>query len=153
MFYAIYMNTPQIARSPALQLLGWAAAVCWLLSWFLPVVEDYPGWAAFSTVLGAVFRGAFLTNAEDSIPQVFSALTNVAFAVLFALWVRDRVTRPALFLKVALACLLINFYWLVEALRDDHAGDLLAGYYLWLMAFALLLALGVLMAGSAVEHR
>jgi hypothetical protein len=83
------------------------------------------------------------------VPQVLSALTNVAFAVLFTLWIRDRITWPTMFLKVALACLLLNLYWVVEMLRAGERTGLLVGYYVWLLAFALLLAVGVLNVVSA----
>ena len=150
MFYARDMDTPPTARHPALQGLGWAAAACWSASWCLPVVEDYPGWAAFWTVISAPFRGTFPLGAEDSIPQIFSALTNVVFVVLFALWSRGRSMRPTLFVKIALACLIINLYWPVQMLRDGQSGVLLVGYYLWLAAFAMLFALAVI---SAVSNR
>jgi TM2 domain-containing membrane protein YozV len=50
---------------------------------------------------------------------------------------------------VALACLLLNLYGLVEMLRAGERTGLLVGYYVWLLAFALLLALGVLSVVSA----
>lgn len=143
------MNTLKRAPVPATQVIGWAAAACWLTSWFLPVVDDYPGWAAFWAALNAPFRGAIQSSAEDSVPSVLSALTNVVFLALWLGWARQRMTRATLFLKMALTCLLVNLYWLVQALRDGNAGDLLGGYYAWLAAFALLLALAILNVVSA----
>jgi hypothetical protein len=125
------------------QLIGWSAAACWSLAWFLPVIEGHAGWAAFRAALAAPFRTDFPVRGDDVVPQVLSALTNVVFVVLFANWQRGQVTRPALFLKVALACLLLNLYWLVEMLRAGERSALLVGYYLWLAAFALLVALGI----------
>ena len=50
-----------MAREPdnrMMQFLGWSSAACWLLAWFLPVVDGYRGWAAFRTALGStISRG------------------------------------------------------------------------------------------------
>jgi len=73
----------------------------------------------------------------------------VVFVVLFANWQRGQVTRPALFLKVAIACLLLNLYWLVEMLRAGERDALLVGYYVWLAAFALMVTLGILSVVSS----
>src|SRR4051812_3465045 len=127
-----------------MQLVGWSSAAGWLLAWFLPVIDGYPGWAAFRAALEAPFRTDFPVRGDDVVPQVLSALTNVVFVVLFANWQRGQVTRPRLFLKIATACLLLNVYWLVQMLRAGERTALLAGYYVWLAAFALMVALGIL---------
>ena len=132
-----------------MQLLGWSAAACWCVAWFLPVVEGYAGWAAFRAALEAPFRHSIAMRGEDLVPQLLSALTNVVFVVLFANWQRGQVTRPALFLKVAIACLLLNLYWLVEMLRAGEHDALLVGYYVWLAAFALMLAAAALTASAS----
>jgi len=132
-----------------MQLLGWSAAACWCVAWFLPVVEGYAGWAAFRAALEAPFRHSIAMRGEDLVPQLLSALTNVVFVVLFANWQRGQVTRPALFLKVAIACLLLNLYWLVEMLRAGERDALLVGYYVWLAAFALMVTLGILSVVSS----
>lgn len=138
-------------RSPtdsAARLVGWGAAACWLISWFLPVVEGHPGWSAFYSALTGPFHSDFPVRGDDSVPQVLSALTNVAFAVLFLQWIRGEMPRPSLFLKISLACFLCNLYWLVAMLRAGEHGVLLVGYYLWLAAFALLATLGIIRAVS-----
>jgi hypothetical protein len=78
--------------------LAWTAAALFAASWFLPVLEDLPGWMAFRYALGALvpFRAA---TAHPSVgrlaPQLMSALTNVVFIILFALWASSRVRdRP-----------------------------------------------------------
>ena len=43
----------------------------------------------------------------------------------------------------------MDLYWLVEALRAGEAASLLIGYYVWLVAFALLVALGAVSVVSA----
>jgi hypothetical protein len=62
--------------------------------------------------------------------------------------------RPGLFVRIALACVLLNLYWFVRAWREKGLQDLLFGYYVWLGAFALLLAAAVLQAmATASEAR
>jgi hypothetical protein len=133
---------------PALACL---AALAFLSSWFLPVLEDVPGWMAFRYALAPMvpFRDALAMPWEENVPQVLSALTNVVFMVLAALWVARQMFRPGLFVRIALACLLLNLYWLVKAWRDNGLADLRYGYYVWLSAFALLLAVAVLTAFEA----
>lgn len=80
---------------------------------------------------------------EEAIPQMLSAATNVAFIILVAHVALDRVTRPGFFIRVAIACFILNLYWLVQLLRRGEAGDLLAGYYAWIVAFALLIVSGL----------
>ena len=136
------MVRPSTARGTAVRVLGWTAAACWLASWFLPVVSGYPGYAAFQSAMTAPFTGSYPVRGDQAAAQLLSALTNVVFAVMFFAWWRDRVTRPGVFLKVALVCLLMNLYWLVEAARAGEWHELRIGYYTWVTAFALLVALG-----------
>ena len=57
-------------------------------------MSDTAGWEAFRAALEGPFR-EIRTPGEDAVPQVLSALTNVAFVVLFAHWLRRAITRPA----------------------------------------------------------
>jgi hypothetical protein len=129
--------------------IGWSAAACWMGAWFLPVIDGYPGWAAFRAALQGPFRENFPVQGDDAVPQLLSALTNVAFAALFVRWRRGRISHWTLFLKIAIACLLIDLYWLVQMLRTGPYDVLLVGYYVWLLAFALLVALGAVNVVSA----
>jgi hypothetical protein len=129
--------------------LAAAALLCWITAWFLPVIENYPGWAAFRAALAGPFNEGYPGRGQESIPQVLSALTNVAFVILLYLWYRGRVRNPPMYLKVAIACVILNLYWPVQMWRADVRDGLLIGYYLWLAAFVLLLALAVLIAVSA----
>ena len=132
--------------------LAWSAAALFTASWFLPVLEDLPGWMAFRYALAPLvpFRGRDEGSVgwEDSAPQLMSALTNVVFVLLFALWATRQSPRPGLFVRVALACFLLNLYWFVTAWRDEALEDLLPGYYVWLAAFALLLVVAILIASA-----
>jgi hypothetical protein len=121
------------------RILASAAAACWLASWFLPVVDDNTGWQAFMTVLS--HQGG--RSGEDAVPQIMSALTNFVFIAMWVTLWRSRVEKPPLFIKIALACFIINLYWLVQAARAGEAGGLLLGYYAWLLGFALLIVSGV----------
>jgi hypothetical protein len=133
--------------------LAWTAAALFAASWFLPVLDDVPGWMAFRYALAPLVpfrdRDAGSIDWEDSAPQLMSALTNLVFVLLFALWASRQSPRPGLFVRVALACFLLNLYWFVTAWRDDALKDLLPGYYVWLAAFALLLAVASLIAFAA----
>jgi hypothetical protein len=130
--------------------LAACAASAWLASWFLPVIEGYAGWEAFRAALAGPFSEAYPGRGQESIPQLLSALTNVVFVVLLYGWFRGRTLRSAMFLKLAVACVLLNLYWPVQTWRAGERDALLVGYYLWLAAFLCLLALGIV---SAVSDR
>ena len=70
--------------------LAWTAAALFAASWFLPVLDDVPGWMAFRYALAPLVpfrdRDAGSVGWEDSAPQLMSALTNLVFVLLFALW-------------------------------------------------------------------
>jgi hypothetical protein len=131
-------------KNPLTRALGWIAAAAWLVAWFLPVVDGYPGWAAFRVAIEAPFQHTFPTPPEDALPQMFSALTNLAFPIMFLMLLAQRVVNAGRFLRVAIICLVLDLYWLVQAIRANELGSLLAGYYVWLGAFVLLVALATL---------
>lgn len=135
-------------NSRLIQILAWTAAVAFAASWFLPVLESVPGWMAFRYALAPLvpFREAGTLAWDDSAPQVMSALTNVVFVILFGLWLAKQAVRPGLFVRIAIACFVLNLYWFVKASRDGGLADLLFGYYVWVGAFALLLAAASLIA-------
>ncbi len=120
------------------------AAALWLLSWVLPVFDEVRGWEAFRYSLSALwpYKGSS-TAGEEAVPQVLSAATNVAFIVLVAHVALRRVTRPGFFIRVAIACFILDLYWLVQLARAGEAGDLRAGYYAWVTAFGLLIVSGL----------
>jgi hypothetical protein len=133
-----------------IRILVWLAALAFLVSWFLPAIEGVPGWAAFRHALSPLVPfGRATILGEHSVPAVLSALTNVMFVVLFGLWVARQMFRPGMFVRLALACLLLDLYWLVQAIRDDDLGSLRLGYYVWLTAFALMLGAAILTAFEA----
>ncbi len=135
--------------SPLVQVLAWLAATAFLTSWFLPVLDEVPGWMAFRYALAPLvpFRDAGNASWEDNVPQVLSALTNVMFVLLFGLWLARQMFRPGMFVRITLACLLLNLYWFVLAWRDGQGlAELLYGYYVWMAAFALFFAVAVLTA-------
>ena len=130
------------------KILGWTAALAFAASWFLPVLKDVPGWMAFRYALASVvpYQGLGGDDWQDSAPQVLSALTNFAFIILFGLWQLKRPVRPSLFVRIAIACFILNMYWFVTAWRDHDVKSLLVGYYVWVAAFGLLLAVASLIA-------
>lgn len=112
------------------------ASALWLASWFLPVIDGVSGGKAFLYALGD-------RDDADAAAHILSALTNLVFPVLAFFVLTGRASRRGLFIKVALACALMNSYWLVTAVRESEAAGLRIGYYAWLVAFALLVVSGV----------
>jgi hypothetical protein len=143
------MQHAEIRRPQLEHWLGWTAAGCWLASWFLPVVERHVGWEAFRMAITGPFRETFPVSGEEAVPQFLSAFTNVVFAMLLWGWFRGRMPRAAMFLKLASACMLLNLYWPVWMLRAGELRALQMGYYVWLAAFALLVALATINVVSA----
>ncbi len=117
----------------------------------MPVLEHVPGWMAFRYALAPLvpYSSAGDIAWEDSVPQVLSALTNVVFIILFGLWLAKQSLRPGLFVRITLACFLLNLYWFVKATREQGLKDLLAGYYVWMAAFALLLGVAAIIAAAS----
>jgi len=124
--------------------LAWLAGACFVAGWFLPAAPEVPGWMAFRYALAPVwpYGSGSAEGIEDVVPQVLSALTNVAFIVLFGLLFLGRVKHPGLFFRVALACFVLNLYWFVQTVRDGTVHDLRIGYYVWLVAFGLMMLIG-----------
>ena len=139
---------PETPLTKRLDILVWIAMAAFTASWFMPVLDDVPGWMAFRYALAPLvpYDGVGNLSAEDSVPQILSALTNIVFVIMAALWVTNQRMRTGLFVRVGLACFLLNLYWPVKAIREGGLGDILFGYYVWEAAFALLLAVAVMAA-------
>ena len=127
-------------RGP-MRYVAWFAAACFLASWFLTAVPDVPGWMAFRYALAPLwpYGQASARGAEEIVPQVASALTNVVFVIMFVMVSLGKVRRPGLFFRVTIICFVMNLYWFVQFARDGSLDDLRIGYYVWLAAFALLM--------------
>jgi hypothetical protein len=140
-----------LTKPKLIAALAWIAAAAFVVSWFLPVIDDVPGWMAFRYALAPLvpYRNVGTSAWDDSAPQVMSALTNVVFVILFVLWAVKQSPRPGLFVRITLACFLLNLYWPVSAWRENELGSLLPGYYLWLSAFALLATVAGLIGASS----
>lgn len=129
----------------------WLAAIAFLASWFLPVMDNTRGWEAFRYALAPLlpFRDVGSQTSQENIPQVLSALTNVVFILLFVLWLIKQMFRPGMFVRIAIACALLNLYWPVMALRNGELRVLLTGYYVWEAAFVLVTAAAIVTAFAA----
>jgi len=94
--------------------LAFAAAALFAASWFLPVLADMPGWMAFRYALAPLIpfrdRDGSSVGWEDSVPQLLSALTNVVFVILFALWATRQSPRPGLFVRENSGRVLANLH-------------------------------------------
>jgi hypothetical protein len=130
--------------------LGWLAAACFVAGWFLPAAAEVPGWMAFRYAFSPVwpYESSAPQGGEDAVPQVLSALSNVVFVALVAELLAGTVKRPGLYLRIAIACFVLNLYWFVQMLRIG-SGELLIGYYVWLAAFALLVIVGWMLVRAA----
>jgi hypothetical protein len=126
----------------------WTAGAAFAASWFMPVLPDIPGWMAFRHALAVLvpYGDAVDLPWDESAPQAMSALTNVVFVILFALRVAKQAVRPGLFVRIAIACFVLNLYWFVTAWRANGVNDLMIGYYVWLASFGLLLGAAILTA-------
>jgi hypothetical protein len=116
-----------------------AAVVAHVLGWLLPVAADYRGWQAFRVALTPLWPFEQFRIPPGSLLalSVASGLTNVLFVVLAALLVMGSSTRGArLVLWAAAGATLLNLHWPIS--MGDNADDLLIGYYVWVVGFALL---------------
>lgn len=124
--------------------LGWLAAACFVAGWFLPAASQVPGWMAFRYALAPVwpYGSPERQLVTDAAPQVMSALTNGVFIVMLVQLFTGKVRRAGLWFRVAIACFVLNLYWVVQMVRDGAMHALWIGYYLWLAAFVLLVVIG-----------
>lgn len=129
------------------------SAVLWLVSWVLPVFDEIRGWEAFRYSLSALwpYRDSS-TAGDEAVPQVLSAATNVVFIILVAHVALHRVTRPGFFIRIAIACFILNLYWFVQLARAGEVGDLRVGYYAWVIAFGLLIVSGLSIHRTSKKH-
>ena len=139
---------PETPLTKRMTLMVWTASAAFAASWFMPVLEDVPGWMAFRYSLSPLIPYGGISNlgADDSVPQVLSGLTNVVFIVMATLWITNQRMRAGLFVRISLACFLLNLYWPVKAIREGGLRDILFGYYVWEAAFALMLGAAVMAA-------
>ena len=115
-----------------------AAVVANVLGWWLPVADDYRGWQAFRVALSPLwpFEQFRIEPGVLLVLSVASALTNLLFVVLAALLVVGPQARARLVLWAAAGATLLNLHWPIS--MGENADDLLIGYYVWVVGFALL---------------
>ncbi|MGE0640448.1 MAG: hypothetical protein AB7G12_12175 [Thermoanaerobaculia bacterium] len=112
--------------------IGWAAAVVFAISWFLPAAGDLPGYEAFWLSLKGFFRVGEWELA--SLPLAFAWLANVgAVGALRAIHLGGTGTR------VARAFAVCGLFALGPALVSF--GDMQIAYWLWAGAILILGAL------------
>ena len=124
------------------------AGCAYLLSWFLPVTDGFPGWQAFRAALSPIWPVDTYGHQGPYYAAFFiaSAFTNVVFVALLV----DLATGRRLGLRPTVSILVVamalNLYWLI-VLGDDRA-DLRVGYYLWVCSFFFLIVGARVPAGS-----
>lgn len=115
-----------------------AAVVANVAGWLLPVVEDYLGWQAFRVALSPLwpFEEFRIEPGLLLVLSVASALTNVLFVALGAIFA----ARPQRYAKVVLwaaaGATLLNLHWPIS--MGAERADLEIGYFVWVCSFALL---------------
>ena len=122
-----------------LVLMSVAAVVANALGWLLPVMDKYRGWQAFRVGLSPLWPyEKFDIHGFLILLSVGSALTNVVFVIAaLALVLPDLPnTRLRSAFWVVLAAAALNLHWPIS--MGDNRGDLLIGYYVWLLSFPLL---------------
>jgi len=122
------------------------AIVAHALGWALPVMDDYRGFHAFRVALSPLWPYERY-GTQFHIPvgrlvylSVASGLTNVVFAVVAIAALAGAVqtrSRQRVAVWVLGAATLLNLHWPIS--MGDSAGDLRAGYYVWIASFVLLL--------------
>ena len=131
-----YSSGARLVNASRVMLL--AAAVANVLGWWLPVARDYRGWQAFRVALTPLwpFEQFKIEPGLLLVLSVASALTNLLFVVLAALLMLRPRQRARLVLWAAAGATLLNLHWPVS--MGGNADDLLIGYFVWVVGFALL---------------
>lgn len=127
------------------RVLPLIAIATFAVSWFVPVhragakigAGELPGGQAFRLALSRITE--IPESTPDQLPWAVlapaSALTNFFFVIAAIALLRGP-GRPHRIVKWgSLLCVPLNMFWLV--LGNDR-GDLLLGYYLWMVSFVLL---------------
>ncbi len=122
--------------------LLWVAGAVFITSFFLPAYSGSNGFECFNYCLGILLK-----YPEDSfLKWLYYAgfvVTNIAFALVLALrLVRSRF-RITGFIVTAVAFFHV-LSWLLVHLRKEDIALIKAGYYLWLLAYGLLLVAQIL---------
>ena len=125
----------------------------YVVAWFLPVIKDgttlkkggLPGWEALRFSLSPIWDKGAREKIWDVTVMPVSGLTNLWFLAVVAALVGKLKMSPRLALWGSAAATLLNVHWM---LRVQPITDLYAGYYLWLVSFALLT-----WTVSAASHR
>lgn len=126
--------------------LVWLSGGLFLLAHLLPAYLDLRGFKCFSHCLNILWRPADDTPVLGWLYYSGFVLTNLAFV---AVWITGLVSRS--YLKTRFIVSALAFFqvasWLLLNLRKESDSDsfpIQAGYYVWLLAYALLLASQVL---------
>jgi hypothetical protein len=122
------MNAPRAA------LLS--SAVAYVLAWLLPAAAEVRGFKVFGLALSPLWSAGDFADepAWFLILMVASALTNVLFVVLAVQLFRGAKAKAVLW--AATAATLLNLHWVVTLEADRRY--LASGYFVWVVAFALL---------------
>lgn len=120
--------------------LGALAAILYVVSWCVPVIETHGdllagrswGWQAFLFAISPLLGNDMDGHPLQLVWMVSSALTNLVLVAALGLlfWRTDRL--PSALPRVLVGAALMNAGWL---LLPNMLRDLRVGFYLWLCAF------------------
>lgn len=116
-----------------------AAVIANIAGWVLPVIDEYRGWQAFRVALSPVwpYEKFHIPETYLVILSVASALTNALFwVVAIALLRGPSPQRARVCLWLAAGATLLDLHW--QTTLRENAADLRAGYFVWVVSFALL---------------
>jgi hypothetical protein len=118
------------------------AIVANALGWALPVIDEFRGFHAFRVALSPLwpYQRFDIKPAWLAYVSVASAFTNVVFVAIAIAALAGAVqtrSRQRIAVWVLAAATLLNLHWPIS--MGDSAGDLRAGYYVWIASFVLLL--------------
>jgi hypothetical protein len=115
------------------------AAMANILGWALPVIDKYRGWQAFRVALSPLWPYEQFTIPAGYLValSVASALTNLLFWVVAIALLRGPSLKSArVCLWLAAGATLLDLHW--QTTLRENAADLRAGYFVWVVSFALL---------------
>lgn len=145
------LRAEDLSRAATAALLG-AAAIAHVLSWLLPVLDDYVGWQAFRVALTPIVPYDDFSagrNWQQSAVSFASGMTNILFVLALGALASARSAWLRASPWVLVAAAILNLYWFV--MMGDDRRELRIGYYLWVMSFLLLAGAAHLRARSATR--
>jgi hypothetical protein len=132
------MTTAFVTNMKTSRILGLVAAVVFIISHFLPAYGDGSGFACFKACWEMFLGDADVLSGGWFYYSGFVIANNLFIVLVAALFITKK--YRGLRLGVSVVCFLHVLSWLVlHVLEKPHKPtEIKIGYYLWLIAYALL---------------